>query len=186
MIQRIQSVYLLVVTILIIICLCSPVGSYIGSDYSVSALTNLCLTMADGTKDYAPWALFVILLVVAVLAFGTIFLFKKRMLQIRLTIFSTILLIGYYATLVTFIFMLKEESMTFSPSWTVCLPLVAIILNWLAIRAIGKDEVLVKSHDGWRQAKGIIMYHFKSLQDSSWGRVYYERESFFYLVISIR
>ena len=89
MIQRIQSVYLLVVTILIIICLCSPVGSYIGSDYSVSALTNLCLTMADGTKDYAPWALFVILLVVAVLAFGTIFLFKKRMLQIRLTIFST-------------------------------------------------------------------------------------------------
>ena len=68
MIQRIQSVYLLVVTILIIICLCSPVGSYIGSDYSVSALTNLCLTMADGTKDYAPWALFVILLVVAVLA----------------------------------------------------------------------------------------------------------------------
>ena len=104
MIQRIQSVYLLVVTILIIICLCSPVGSYIGSDYSVSALTNLCLTMADGTKDYAPWALFVILLVVAVLAFGTIFLFKKRMLQIRLTIFSTILLIGYYATFVTFIF----------------------------------------------------------------------------------
>ena len=77
MIQRIQSVYLLVVTILIIICLCSPVGSYIGSDYSVSALTNLCLTMADGTKDYAPWALFVILLVVAVLAFGTIFLFKN-------------------------------------------------------------------------------------------------------------
>ncbi len=47
MIQRIQSVYLLVVTILIIICLCSPVGSYIGSDYSVSALTNLCLTMVS-------------------------------------------------------------------------------------------------------------------------------------------
>ena len=92
----------------------------------------------------------VILLVVAVLAFGTIFLFKKRMLQIRLTIFSTILLIGYYATLVTFIFMLKEESMTFSPSWTVCLPLVAIILNWLAIRAIGKDEVLVKAYDRLR------------------------------------
>ena len=40
--------------------------------------------------------------------------------------------------------------MTFSPSWTVCLPLVAIILNWLAIRAIGKDEVLVKAHDRLR------------------------------------
>ena len=93
--------------------------------------------MADGTKDYAPWALFVILLVVAVLAFGTIFLFKKRMLQIRLTILHhfvdrVLCHIGH------FYFMLKEESMTFSPSWTVCLPLVAIILNWLAIRAIGR------------------------------------------------
>lgn len=150
MIQRIQSVYLLVVTILIVICLCNPVGSYIGSDYGVFTLTNLCLTMADGTKDYAPWALFVILLLAAALAFGTIFLFKKRMLQIRLTIFATILLIGYYATLVAFIFMMNDDGMAFSPSWTVCLPLVAIILNWLAIRAIGKDEVLVKAYDRLR------------------------------------
>mgnify|MGYP003413636736 CR=1 FL=1 len=149
MIQRIQSVYLLVVTILIIICLCSPVGSYIGSDYSVSALTNLCLTMADGTKDYAPWALFVILLVVAVLAFGTIFLFKKRMLQIRLTIFSSVVLVGYYLALVAYIFMLAENT-SFTPSWTICLPFVGIILNWLAIRGIGADEALVKAYDRLR------------------------------------
>ena len=60
MIQRIQSVYLLVVTILIIICLCSPVGSYIGCEFSVSVLTNLCLTMAGGNKVYATWVLLVI------------------------------------------------------------------------------------------------------------------------------
>lgn len=150
MIQRIQSIYLLVVTILLVVCLCVPVGSYIGSDYSVSTFTNLCLTLADGTRDYAPWALFAILLVTACLAFGTIFLYKNRMLQIRLTIFSTILLVGYYATLITFVFMLQEDTMTFSCSWTVCLPLVAIILNWLAIRAIGKDEVLVKAYDRLR------------------------------------
>ena len=147
MIQRIQSVYLLIVTILAIIGLCTPIGSYIGSDYSVSVLTNLCLTMADGTKDYAPWALFVLLLLAAALAFGTIFLFKKRMLQIRLTIFNSILLLGYYGTLAVFIFMLKEDQATFTPSWTICLPLVAVILNWLAIRAIGKEEVLVKAYD---------------------------------------
>jgi len=84
------------------------------------------------------------------LSFTTIFMFKKRMLQIRMTIFSTILLVGYYATLITFIFMLKDDSMTFSASWTLCLPFVAIILNWLAIRAIGKDEVLVKAYDRLR------------------------------------
>lgn len=150
MIQRIQSVYLLIVTILLVVCLCMPVGSYIASDYSVSQFTNLNITAPDGTKDYAPWALFAILLVAALLAFTTIFLFKNRMLQIRLTIFSTILLFGYYATLIAFIFMLKDKTMTYTASWTVCLPAVAIILNWLAIRAIGKDEVLVKAYDRLR------------------------------------
>ncbi|WP_455673228.1 DUF4293 domain-containing protein [Phocaeicola sp.] len=149
MIQRIQSVYLLVVTILLIICLCLPVGTFIGADYSISEFTNLSIVSASGEANHSPWAMFAILCVSALLAFGTIFLFKNRMLQIRLTIFSTILLVGYYATFVTFIYMLKEDN-SFSPSWTVCLPLVAIILNWLAIRAIGKDEVLVKAYDRLR------------------------------------
>ena len=46
--------------------------------------------------------------------------------------------------------MLKDDSMTFSASWTLCLPFVAIILNWLAIRAIGRDEVMVKAADRLR------------------------------------
>ena len=149
MIQRIQSVYLLVVTILMIVCMCSPVGSIIANTNEISEFGNLCITMPDGTKDYAPWALFAILLVVAILSFVTIFLFKKRMLQIRLTIFSSVMIIGYYLALVAYIFMLAEET-TFSASWTVCLPFVAIILNWLAIRGIGADEALVKAYDRLR------------------------------------
>ena len=149
MIQRIQSVYLLVVTILMVVCMCSPVGSIIANTQEISEFGNLCITLPDGTKDYAPWALFVILLVVAVLSFGTIFLFKKRMLQIRLTIFSSVVLIGYYMALVAYIFMLAEEA-SFSPSWTICLPFVCLILNWLAIRGIGADEALVKAYDRLR------------------------------------
>ena len=149
MIQRIQSVYLLVVSILMIVCMCNPVGSIIAGTQEISEFGNLFITLPDGTKDYAPWALFVILLVVAVLAFGTIFLFKKRMLQIRLTIFSTVVLIGYYLALVAYIFMLAEDT-SFTPSWTICLPFVSIILNWLAIRGIGADEALVKAYDRLR------------------------------------
>ena len=149
MIQRIQSVYLLVVTILMVVCMCSPVGSIIANTQEISEFGNLCITLPDGTKDYAPWALFVILLVVAVLSFGTIFLFKKRMLQIRLTIFSSVVLVGYYLALVAYIFMLAENT-SFTPSWTICLPFVGIILNWLAIRGIGADEALVKAYDRLR------------------------------------
>ncbi len=149
MIQRIQSVYLLAVTILMIICMCSPVGSIIAGTQEISEFGNLFITLPDGTKDFAPWALFVILLVVAILSFGTIFLFKKRMLQIRLTIFSSVVLIGYYMALVAYIFMLAEEA-SFSASWTICLPFVGLILNWLAIRGIGADEALVKAYDRLR------------------------------------
>ena len=149
MIQRIQSVYLLAVTILMIICMCTPVGSIIADTQEISEFGNLFITLPDGTKDFAPWALFVILLVVAILSFGTIFLFKKRMLQIRLTIFSSVVLIGYYMALVAYIFMLADEA-SFSPSWTICLPFVALILNWLAIRGIGADEALVKAYDRLR------------------------------------
>ena len=149
MIQRIQSVYLLVVTILMIVCMFSPVGSIIASTNEISEFGNLCITMPDGTKDYAPWALFVILLIVAILSFGTIFLFKKRMLQIRLTIFSSVVLIGYYMALIAYIFMLAEDT-SFTPSWIICLPFIGIILNWLAIRGIGADEALVKAYDRLR------------------------------------
>ena len=149
MIQRIQSVYLLVVSILMVICMCNPVGSIIASTNEISEFGNLFITLPDGTKDYAPWALFVILMVVAVLAFVTIFLFKKRMLQIRLTIFSSVVLIGYYLVMAALIFMTAEET-SFTPSWTICLPFVGIILNWLAIRGIGADEALVKAYDRLR------------------------------------
>ena len=149
MIQRIQSVYLLVVSILMVICMCNPVGSIIASTNEISEFGKLFITLPDGTKDYAPWALFVILLVVAVLAFVTIFLFKKRMLQIRLTIFSSVVLIGYYLVMAALIFMTAEET-SFTPSWTICLPFVGIILNWLAIRGIGADEALVKAYDRLR------------------------------------
>ena len=115
MIQRIQSVYLLVVSILAIVCMCCPVGSIIANTKEISEFTNLYIALSDGTKDYAPWALFAILLVIAVLSLGTIFLFKNRMLQIRLTIFSSVLLIGYYITLIAFILMLADGA-SFTPS----------------------------------------------------------------------
>lgn len=149
MIQRIQSVYLLIVAILSVIVISNPVGSFIGTDNSIIEFTNLSLISQDGTGSYEPWVLFAIQMISAIISLITIFLYKKRMVQIRFTLFNIILAVGYYATLVTFVFMLKGES-TFVPSWAVCLPFVGIVLDWLAIRAIGKDEMLVKAYERLR------------------------------------
>ncbi len=149
MIQRIQSVYLLIVAILSVIVMSNPIGSFIAADNSIVEFTNLSLIDQSGVEDYKPWALFAILMISAIISLITIFLYRKRMLQIRLTLFNIILAIGYYVTLVTFVFMLKGES-TFVLSWMVCLPFVGIVLDWLAIRAIGKDEMLVKAYERLR------------------------------------
>ena len=152
MIQRIQSVYLLVVTILLIVCMCTPVGAYIAEDYTVSKFTNLCIVSADGVKDYAPWAMFIILVVAALLSFTTIFMFKKRMLQIRLCIFNGILMLGFYGLFAFFVWVLKDQLNDAALSVKIALsfPLISLILDYLAIRNIGADEALVRSLDRLR------------------------------------
>ena len=151
MIQRIQTVYLLIVAILMVVMMSVSVGSFY-TDKSICEMTNLYYMFPDGNVNYTPWALFAILVVAAVIALATIFLYRKRMLQIRLTIFNTIVLIGYYLVLTYFVVNPDKvfDDYSFMPSWSVCLPLVSIILNWLAIRAIGKDEMLVKAYERLR------------------------------------
>ena len=149
MIQRIQTVYLLVVAILAVVMISLPVGSFVTPDYHMSELTNLALVSEEGVSDYAPWALFALQTVSAILSLVTIFLYMMRMLQLRLTLLKMLVLGGYYVTLVIFVLNLKGDA-SFVPSWTVCLPLISIILSWLAIRAIGKDEMLVKAYERLR------------------------------------
>lgn len=150
MIQRIQSVYLLIVTALLVTAMCLPVGSLIASDGNVYEFMNLGVCM-DSACDSSPWGMFAILLLSAIVSFATIFLFKNRILQIRMTVFNSILLIGYYLTFIVFMFVLQKKlEASFQLAWGLCLPLIAIILNYLAIRAIGKDEVLVKAADRLR------------------------------------
>lgn len=152
MIQRIQSVYLLLVTILLVVAICLPVGQYIGTDgVTTHIFKPLGVTLADGTFQ-STWGLFGILLLSAIIAFCTIFLFHNRMLQVRMTIFSSLLLIGYYIAFFVFMFMLKSDldAMNFQLNWALCLPVVCIILNYLAFRAIYRDELMVKAADRLR------------------------------------
>ena len=98
----------------------------------------------------STWGLFGILMLSTIVAFATIFLYKNRMLQIRMSIFNSLLLVGYYIAFFAFYFALKNDENLFRIGWAICLPLVSIILNILAIRSIGRDEVMVKAADRLR------------------------------------
>lgn len=152
MIQRIQSVYLLVVTVLLVVAMCLPAGRFIAADgVNTLAFKPLGVTLADGGFQ-STWGLFGLLLLSAIVAFGTIFLFRNRMLQVRMTIFNSVLLIGYYVVFGVFWYVLKGrlDVTGFQVGWALCLPAVCIILNYLAFRAIYRDEVMVKAADRLR------------------------------------
>lgn len=103
-----------------------------------------------GDTYQSTWGLFGILMLATIVAFATIFLFKNRILQIRMVIFNSLLLVGYYLAFFAFYFVLRSDDTYFQFHWSLCFPLIAIILNYLAMRAIGRDEAMVHAADRLR------------------------------------
>jgi hypothetical protein len=151
MIQRIQTVYWLVITALLVVTMLSPLGFFTEAGGAFdSVLKPLGISLADGGYE-STWGLFAILLLNAVVAFATIFLYKNRMLQVRMSVFSALLQIGFYVAAGVFIYMLKDDlQASFRPGWVLALPLICIILNYLAFRATYADEVMVRASERLR------------------------------------
>ncbi len=149
MIQRIQSVYLLIVAVFAVLTMSFPVGHFY-TENAVWEMGSLTLVSPGGVIDHTPWPLFLVLQLVAALALITIFLYKKRMVQIRITKLCMVLLIGYYVLFPSYVWGAFRSLGSFVPTWTICLPFVALVLAYLAVHAITKDENLVKSYDRLR------------------------------------
>lgn len=147
MIQRIQSVFLLIVSVLLAIASFKPFGYFLSQDnLSQIPFTPLGISIEDGQIEHT-WGLMALLLLGTIISFATIFLFKNRMLQIRMCIFNILVLVGYYCSMTVFLFYSLSDGMIdrFHISWAISLPIVSIILLILAIRGIGADEALVKA-----------------------------------------
>ena len=90
--------------------------------------------------DIVPLLIFDI--ITTIVAFTTIFLYRHRMLQIRLSIFNAIILLAFQGWII-YLFVIRPEGTLFTINSV--FPIIAAILTWLAIRYIGRDEALVKS-----------------------------------------
>jgi hypothetical protein len=96
--------------------------------------------------DMSVWGLYVISIAIAVLAIVDIFLFKKRILQARLNIFTVVACLGYYALLAMYVwFAVQRFDADWYINWSAGLPLAAMILVLMATRAILKDEAAVRA-----------------------------------------
>lgn len=151
MIQRIQSLYLFVVFVLFASMIFSPLLFLSGNGllYEMDAAHVMQLDpsytpIGEPVLDtYFVLALEVIIASVALL---TVFLFKNRRLQVRLTIFNIVLQLGFYALMGVYLYILLrgDDALQLERcSLTLAFPLVGAVLSYLALRAIIRDEVLV-------------------------------------------
>ena len=150
MIQRIQTLYLLLVVVLgTLLCCFAPVQFLLpeGTEY-IKLMT------------FDKWALATISVAIPVLALVTIFLFKRRLLQARLNIMNVVLCLGYYAMLALYTAyvvkgheMIGEQTLA-GADWYLNvwagIPLVNVVLLMMATRRILKDEALVRAADRLR------------------------------------
>ena len=56
MIQRKQTIFLLIALVLNIVCLCLPVGRFVSQTMGADAtLTNLWIRMSEGSLQFSAW-----------------------------------------------------------------------------------------------------------------------------------
>ena len=149
MIQRIQTIYLLAIVALITAMLFMPLAiiQIDNAFYSYDG-SGLHTLTTPSELVYPAWALMALLAIIILIAFITIFLFKKRMLQIRLCIFNAFLLIGFYGLFAFFLWKMSAMPGIFHFSnvrLALAFPFISLILDYLAIRNIGADETLIQS-----------------------------------------
>lgn len=147
MIQRIQTVYLILAVTLEMLCLCMPIAHVCSNGILQSTMYNLWIVNADGSHEISYTAIYFGLLVVGIcLSMVTVFFYKNRKVQMKLCIAAVVLLMVYIVPLAnTFI-----QNQDVKPTMYLACPVVALILNLLAYMAIRKDEKLVRSADRLR------------------------------------
>lgn len=152
MIQRIQSIWLLLATIVLILMLFLPIASKnIGGEESAIYIKGMQQTFGGNgllVKTNIPILLTGI--VITIICFISIFNFKRRSLQKRLIIFTIAAIIGFAFWCSVYAKQLPGgiEGATFGVG--AYMPALAILFLVLAIFGINKDERLIRSAERLR------------------------------------
>lgn len=162
MIQRIQTIYLLLAAALMATFLFCPIaqfdtpdGLYSFTSQGVSTVmaepaeTGAEATVTQTSVFTATWGVLALGAVIAVLSLVAIFLYKNRPNQARVCMINAFFMVTFYIIIFLSGYTFQKDLAATHTSWSAYLvmPFVALVLDILAYRAINKDEQLVRSMD---------------------------------------
>ncbi len=149
MIQRRQSLYLLVVFVLAVLLFTGPLAFINLKEGGIYFKHHGAFDMNGENLGLSSWPVTIMIAISAVLSFLSIFSYMNRARQMRLTIFLMIFnlgLIGLAYYYVSYI-MHNFDGVQFVFQWRMVIPPVMLVLLILAFQGIRKDELLVKAAD---------------------------------------
>lgn len=149
MIQRIQTVYLILAVVLTFACVCLQIGTFDVAGHIVAREYNLMIVNNDAPEhQFDTLPMFTVLVVSTFLGIYSIFAYGNRIAQARFCTFNILLIVGWYILYAVYSrILLGNASWSFSPSVSAVFPFVALIFYLLARRGIIADEKLVRSAD---------------------------------------
>lgn len=154
--QRIQTVYLILVIILMTAGILLPSAGFLNSTNNIAYQLDargIVEMSAQGTADKLASTNPLTFLYGLILFITTfcIFKFQDRKKQFRLATINFILILIYIIGFAVFVFYAKNKlGADLSLKYSAVFPVIALILNYLAMRGISKDEKLVRSLDRLR------------------------------------
>jgi Domain of unknown function (DUF4293) len=157
MIQRIQSLLLLLVVILGVLFSFFPIlqftgyeNTYVMNAYKSVLAEDVSIVIA---KNMGVGVMQGLILLVAL---ATVFLYKKRSLQMKLSKLNILLIALQIAAIVMYSDVVKElmeteaNDIVMGFKFGAIIPVLSLMLTYVAIRFIKKDDDLVKSADRLR------------------------------------
>jgi len=157
MIQRIQTLYLLLAAAAVSLMFVYPFALFatVGNELLQVAFNGIThVGEAQASVDsVVRFTVFPALLgnyTIGLLV--AVFLYKKRMLQLRISTILLVLIFFFYGVIVYYLYVMlsPESTITYTLKPVLAMPFVAGVFIYLAIRAIGRDEALIRSLDRLR------------------------------------
>lgn len=151
MIQRIQTLFQLGVAVLSGLMLTGDIVMMDSGSGTLFSINFMGLAEEGGPLLQRLWPLTFLLALVPVLALVAVFIYRKRTVQMRITMIVLLLSLGTLL-LGAFYVVMFDRKIDITILWKVrvLFPLISAILAWLAHRAILRDELLIKSYDRLR------------------------------------
>lgn len=152
MIQRIQSIWLLLAGITISLLIFLPiVNTAVGSvQYVVNAQGIYEKVGAQSKQVEASLPILISTIAIALLSVFNVFNFRKRQFQKRIALVTVVLIIGLSFWCSQFAKQIPGGLENANYNVGLFLPVAAIFFTTLAIRGINNDEKLIKSADRLR------------------------------------